>query len=66
MWGDYIEDFLAPLELGLPDLVKITGGWAFGFVDALQRAGWRPIIRSSAWPTTPALSITRSALWRTA
>ena len=44
MWGDYIEDFLAPLDLRLSDLVNITGGWAFGFVDALQRAGWRPII----------------------
>lgn len=44
MWGDYIEDFLAPLDLALSDFGNMTGGWAFGFVDALQRAGWRPVI----------------------
>jgi glycosyltransferase involved in cell wall biosynthesis len=44
MWGDSIEDFLTPLNLRLSDFGNMTGGWAFGFVDALQRAGWRPVI----------------------
>jgi glycosyltransferase involved in cell wall biosynthesis len=39
-WGDVIEDFLDPLETGLEGLRdEMTGGWLFGFVEALGRAG---------------------------
>jgi starch synthase len=44
-WGEVIEEFLDPLALNLDDFVaKMTGGWLFGYVAALQSAGWRPII----------------------
>ena len=44
-WGEVIEEFLDPLDLDLDDFVnKMTGGWLFGYVLALQRQGWRPII----------------------
>ncbi len=40
-----IEKFLDSLSLDLNDFVsKMTGGWLFGYVLALQRQGWRPII----------------------
>src|SRR3954469_10314187 len=77
MWGDYIEDFLAPLDLALSDFGNMTGGWAFGFVDALQRAGWRPVIlcvsRDVQRPTclahrdsgTPLWALPPSRLYRT-
>jgi glycosyltransferase involved in cell wall biosynthesis len=39
-WGDVIEDFLDPLGIGLEGLRdEMTGGWLFGFVEALGRAG---------------------------
>jgi starch synthase len=39
-WGDVIEDFLAPLGLGLSEFRDaMTGGWLFGYVEALQSAG---------------------------
>lgn len=44
-WGEAIEEFLDPLGLSLDDFVaKMTGGWLFGYVLALQSQGWRPII----------------------
>jgi len=44
-WGEVIEKFLDSLGLDLNDFVsKMTGGWLFGYVLALQRQGWRPII----------------------
>ncbi len=44
-WGEVIEEFLDPLGLGLKDFVsRMTGGWLFGYVAALQSQGWRPII----------------------
>ena len=44
-WGEVIEEFLDSLGLDLDDFVtKMTGGWLFGYVLALQRQGWRPII----------------------
>ena len=44
-WGEVIEEFLTPLGLGLDDFAsKMTGGWLFGYVLALQGQGWRPII----------------------
>lgn len=44
-WGDVIEEFLTPLGLTIEDFAgRMSGGWLFGYVAALQRAGWRPII----------------------
>jgi glycosyltransferase involved in cell wall biosynthesis len=44
-WGEVIEEFLNPVGLNLDDfLTKMTGGWLFGYVLALQSQGWRPII----------------------
>ena len=44
-WGEVIEEFLDPLGLDLDDFAsKMTGGWLFGYVLALQSQGWRPII----------------------
>jgi glycosyltransferase involved in cell wall biosynthesis len=44
-WGDVIEEFLDPIGLTVEDFVKrMSGGWLFGYVSALQHAGWRPVI----------------------
>ncbi|HKT86548.1 MAG TPA: glycosyltransferase family 4 protein [Novosphingobium sp.] len=44
-WGDVIEDFLSPLGLDARTyLEKTDGGWLFGYVAALQKTGWRPIL----------------------
>lgn len=44
-WGEVIEEFLDPLGLSTDDFAhKMTGGWLFGYVLALQSQGWRPII----------------------
>jgi starch synthase len=37
-WGDLIEDFLDPLGLDVQDYARsMTGGWLFGYVEALDR-----------------------------
>jgi glycosyltransferase involved in cell wall biosynthesis len=39
-WGDLIEDFLDTIGVSLEGMRdELTGGWMFGYVDALQRAG---------------------------
>jgi glycosyltransferase involved in cell wall biosynthesis len=44
-WGDVIEDFLDPLGLSIEDYVgRMSGGWLFGYVAALQRQGLEAII----------------------
>ena len=44
-WGDVIEEFLDPIGLTLEDFAqRMTGGWLFGYVAALQSAGWRAVI----------------------
>jgi starch synthase len=44
-WGDVIEDYLGPLNLDARAyLESAAGGWLFGYVLALQHAGWRPFI----------------------
>jgi glycosyltransferase involved in cell wall biosynthesis len=44
-WGEVIETFLDSLGLNLNDFAsKMTGGWLFGYVLALQNQGWRPIM----------------------
>ena len=44
-WGDVLEDFLSPIGLDVSGFAdQMSGGWLFGYVAALQLAGWRPII----------------------
>jgi glycosyltransferase involved in cell wall biosynthesis len=44
-WGDFIEDFLDTIGLSLEDFAyKMTGGWLFGYIDALRLQGIRSTI----------------------
>lgn len=44
-WGDVIETFLEPLGLDLHDFAAtMSGGWLFGYVEALARCGVETII----------------------
>lgn len=44
-WGDLLEDFLDPLGLDVHDYAeRMTGGWLFGYLDALARAGVRTVV----------------------
>ena len=44
-WGDVIEDFLAGLGMTLAQFCEeMTGGWLFGYVEALRRAGIETVI----------------------
>ena len=44
-WGNEIEDFLTPLGLDLDAFCeRMTGGWLFGTVQALQEQGWRVLV----------------------
>jgi starch synthase len=44
-WGDLIEDFLDESGISLEDFSsKMTGGWLFGYVDALRPRGIRTCI----------------------
>jgi starch synthase len=39
-WGDLIEDYLDAIGISLEQMCReMTGGWLFGYVEALQRAG---------------------------
>ncbi len=52
-WGDVIEDYLEPIGLTAGDFAdKMTGGWLFGYVAALQSAGWSPIIIAASKAVT--------------
>jgi starch synthase len=40
-----VEDFLDPIGLSLDDIPRLpTGGWSFGYVDALRSSGWKTVI----------------------
>jgi glycosyltransferase involved in cell wall biosynthesis len=44
-WGNLVEDFLDRIGLSLEDYCeRMTGGWGFGYVEALRSARWRPVI----------------------
>ena len=44
-WGDVIEDFLDEIGVSLEDFSsKMSGGWLFGYVDALRLRGIRTCI----------------------
>jgi glycosyltransferase involved in cell wall biosynthesis len=58
-WGDVVEDFLDPLGIGLEELRdEMSGGWLFGFVEALARTG----VESSL--VVVSRSVTKVARWR--
>lgn len=41
-WGNEIEDYLDPIGLSLEQFCEeMTGGWLFGFTEALRLYGWR-------------------------
>ena len=44
-WGDLIEDYLELVDLSL-DVFReeVTGGWMFGYVEALRRAGVETVL----------------------
>jgi glycosyltransferase involved in cell wall biosynthesis len=42
VFAGVIEDFLDSVGLSLDDFCKcMTGGWCFGYIDALRSAGWQ-------------------------
>lgn len=44
-WGDVIEEFLDPLGISLEEFCEeMTGGWLFGYIEALKRVGVRTIV----------------------
>jgi len=44
-WGDFIEDFLDVIGVSLDEFSsKMTGGWLFGYVEALRLQGIRSTI----------------------
>lgn len=44
-WGDLIDDFLDSIGLSFEDFrLRMTGGWLFGYVDALRTAGVRTVV----------------------
>jgi glycosyltransferase involved in cell wall biosynthesis len=44
-WGDRFEDFHDKIGVSFEDFRdELTGGWLFNYVEALQRAGLRPVL----------------------
>jgi starch synthase len=44
-WGDVIEDYLGPIGLTVDEFARdMSGGWLFGYVLALQSAGFSPLV----------------------
>jgi starch synthase len=44
-WGDLIEDFLDSIGISFDRFCEeMTGGWMFGYIDALQLAGFKTIL----------------------
>lgn len=67
-WGDVIEDFLDGIGVTLHQFAKeMTGGWLFGYVDALKRAGVDSALicvsRSVTEPTRLVHEPTGTPLW---
>lgn len=68
-WGDVIEDFLDTINLDWEDFrTRMTGGWMFGYVEALQSAGVRTAIvcvsRDISVPERSVHEPTGATLWR--
>ena len=61
-WGHVIEDYLDTISVTLDEfLEEMSGGWLFGYIDALQESGIRPllIVVSSARAEVSAASTRR-------
>ena len=44
-WGDVIEDYLGAIDVSFEAFVsEMTGGWLFGYVEALRRSGARSVL----------------------
>jgi glycosyltransferase involved in cell wall biosynthesis len=44
-WGDQIEDFLDEIGVSLEEFsAAMTGGWLFGYIDALRRCGIESVV----------------------
>lgn len=44
-WGDLIDDFLDSIGLSFDDFrLRMTGGWLFGYVEALKAVGVRTVL----------------------
>jgi glycosyltransferase involved in cell wall biosynthesis len=44
-WGDLLEDFLDGIGLSLDEFrAELSGGWLFGYVEALERAGVSTVV----------------------
>lgn len=43
-WGDVIEDYLDHIGMSIDDFCSMSGGWLFGYADALQQYGWKVVI----------------------
>jgi glycosyltransferase involved in cell wall biosynthesis len=68
VWGDVVEEWLDTIGLTAADFAeRMTGGWLFGYVVALRRAGWRPIIvgasSRTSTPTRLIHSDTGAPIW---
>jgi glycosyltransferase involved in cell wall biosynthesis len=45
LWGDVIEDYLDQIGLSLNEFCeRVTGGWLFGYIEALRHAGWQSVL----------------------
>ena len=67
-WGQVIEDFLDELHLDVSEFVSaVSGGWLFGYVDALATAGIRAVIicvsRESHRPERRVHALTGAPVW---
>ena len=44
-WGDVIEDFLDEIGVSLDEFSsKMTGGWLFGYIEALRLQGIETVV----------------------
>lgn len=44
-WSHLLEDFLDSLGISIPDFLnEMDGGWMFGYIEALRRAGVRAVL----------------------
>ena len=67
--GETVEDFLDPLGLTFEDYRdELTGGWLFGYVEALSSVGVRSVIvlvsRDVARPQRAVHGPTQATIWR--
>lgn len=67
-WGDVVEDFLDGIGVSLETFAtEMTGGWLFGYVEALRQVGVRTVIvcvsKQADEPTCYTHGPTGAAVW---